>query len=73
MTDKIFKIYFLWFNRKIASKSPILLIDRFLTYHTGLNLLQKKFFLGLINTKVGFLLANFTFLCQPLDQKIINA
>lgn len=67
MTDKMFKKYLLWFNKRIASKSPILLIDRFLTYHTGLNLLQKKFFLGLINTKIGFLLANFTFFCQSLD------
>lgn len=39
MINKIFKEYFLWFDKKIASKSVILLIDKFLTHYAKLNLL----------------------------------
>ena len=43
MTGKIFKKYLLWFDRKMAGRSVILLIDEFLAYHAGFNLLQEKF------------------------------
>lgn len=44
MTNKIFKKYLLWFDKKIANKSIILLIDGFLAYYTRLNFLQEEFF-----------------------------
>ncbi len=60
MTGRIFKGYLLWFDEKIASKSMILLIDRFSAHHDGLNLLQKEFTQSLTNTEVIFFLANAT-------------
>ena len=51
----------------MAGRNVILLIDGFLAHHAGLNLLYEEFPQGLINTKVIFLLANATSICQPLD------
>ena len=73
MTGKIFKEYLLWFDGKMAGRSVILLIDGFSAHHAGLNLLHEEFPQGLINTKVIFLPANATSVCQPLDQGIIKA
>ena len=63
MTGKIFKEYFLWFDGKMAGRSVILLIDGFLAYHAGLNLLQEEFLQGLTNTKVIFHPINATSVC----------
>ena len=57
----------------MAGRSVILLIDGFSAHHARLNLLQEEFLQGLTNTKVIFLLANATSVCQPLDQGIIKA
>ena len=69
----IFKEYLLWFDGKMAGRQVILLIDGFSTHHAGLNLFQEEFPQGLTNTKVIFLPANATSVCQPLDQGIIKA
>lgn len=73
MTGKIFKEYLLWFDGKMAGRQVILLIDGFLAHNAGLNLFQEEFPQGLTNTKVVFLPANATSVCQPLDQAIIKA
>lgn len=73
MTSKIFKLYLLWFNRKMAGRQVIFLIDEFSAYHAGLNLLQEEFPQGLRNAKIIFLPANATSVCQPLDEGIIKA
>lgn len=68
-----FKEYILCFDGKMAGGQVILLIDGFSAHHAGLNLLQEESPQGLTNTKVIFLPANATSICQPLDQGIIKA
>lgn len=72
ITGKIFKKYFLWLDRKMAGRLVILLIDGFSAHYARFNLLYEEFSQSLINTKVIFLPANATFVCQPLDQGIIK-
>ena len=67
MTGNIFKEYLLWLDGKMAGRQEILLIDRFLAYHTGITLLQKEFLQRLTNTKIIFLPANAISVCQPVD------
>ena len=43
MTAKIFKNYVLWFDRKMADRQMILLIDGFPVYYARIILLQEEF------------------------------
>jgi len=71
MTGKIFRDWILWFNRQVAGRRVILLLDGFSAHRTGLKYLAAED-VQLPNIRVHFLPENTTSLCQPLDQGIIR-
>jgi hypothetical protein len=71
MTDKIFKDFFLYFNREINGRKAVLLINGFKTHQTEIDFLQAKD-ITQPNLTIRFFLSNATSLCQPLDQGIIR-
>ena len=73
MTGKLFKEYLRWFDRQVAPRKVVLVIDGFSAHHTGLDLLEEHELHELHHTTVLFLPANATSICQPLDQGIIKA
>jgi hypothetical protein len=73
MTGIIIEDYLRWFNNKMSSqgKKVLLLLDNFLGYELGVQLVGGK--QGLSNVQVEWLLPNTTSHWQPLDQGIITS
>lgn len=51
----------------MASRQVFLFINIFLAYYVKLNFFKKEFLQCLTNTKIVFLSANYTYICQSLD------
>jgi hypothetical protein len=58
MTDKIFKDFLFYFNRKISGRKAVLLIDGFKIYQTRIDLLKAKDITLLPNLIIRFLPSN---------------
>lgn len=69
MTTEIFKEWLLNFDRSMAGRKVVLLMDNFAAHDAAVTELGGR----IVNTKVIWLPPNATSRCQPLDQGIIQA
>lgn len=74
MTGSIFKEWLRWFNRQMASRNVVLLMDNFSAHIAAYNeLCAQPSGHSLQNTEIVWLPPNSTSKTQPLDQGIIAA
>ena len=74
MTATIFIEYLYWFDRQMAGRWVLLLVDGFSAHVSAVKQLKEQH--GdqyLCNTTVEFLPANTTSIYQPMNQGIINS
>lgn len=71
MKTEIMIEFLLWFDRRMAGRKVVLLMDNFSAHECGVREIGGE--TGLKNTRIVFLPANTTTKWQPLDQGIISA